>query len=113
MSAETALYAALIALPAVTALVSNRIRPLVLEEGDLYPGIAYKRETTEYTNTIGNIAIASKVTLDVICLDDNFTDAEALADAVEAVSLEKLDRRSEYDPETKTFAAVITVAVFT
>lgn len=112
MSAETTLYADLMALSGVTNLVGTRIRPLVLEEDDTYPAIAYKREATEYVNTIHNTAEARKVTIDVICLDDNFDGAEALGDEVEELPREILDRRSEYDSETKAFAAVVTVAIW-
>lgn len=112
MSAETTLHAALSNLSPVTNLVSDRIRPVALNQGDSYPAIAYKREATEYVNTIGNAAIAEKVTIDVICLAETFDEADALGNAVEAVSFEKVDRRAEYDPETKAFAAVVTVAVW-
>lgn len=112
MSAETILHAALAALTPVTASVGKKIRPGALHESDKYPGIVYRRESTEYTNTIGNVAAASKVTIDVICLDDTFDGAEALCDAVEQIGVEKLDRRSAYDPDTRAFAAVITVAIW-
>lgn len=112
MSAETQLYAALSALTPVTAIVGEKIRPTLLQEGDEFPGIAYRRESTEFTNTIGNAAVAEKVTFDVICLAGTFDAAEALCDAVQEVALEKLDRRSEYDPDTRAFAAVLTVAVW-
>lgn len=113
MSAETTLHAALSALGPVTDLVDDKIRPVALREGDEYPAIAYRRDSTDYTNTIGNAAVASRVIFEIVCLDTTFDGAEAVCDAVEAVELEKLDRRSEYDADTKAFGAVLTVAVWT
>jgi hypothetical protein len=112
MSAETVLRDALLALPGVAAIVGVRIYPIVVQEGDPLPAIAFQRMSTEYTNTIGNTAVADKVTFDVMCIAEAFDDAEALCDAAEAVAFEKANRAATYDPDTRTFASVLTVNVW-
>ncbi len=108
MSAEVTIHAILAGTSDITALVSDRIYPIVVPDKGL-PAIAYLRTGTEYTNTIGNAAIAARVTFELFCVSKLFSEAELLADKVSTTSLAKLNRISDYDADTETFVAIITI----
>jgi hypothetical protein len=112
MSAESELFAALSGDSAITAIVGSRIYPVVIPLGVDLPAIAYQRTNTEYVNTIGNAALAARVTFDIACGGKDFDSAESLCDLVEALSFEKTNRTQTFDIDTDNFASVLTVNVW-
>lgn len=120
MSAEQTLHDALTAGSpdnAVVTLVTDRIYPIVVPEGEGLPAVAYQRTNTEYTNTISNTALAARVTFDVFCVAPSFKAAEDLANAVadiveDADEITKINRTHTFDGESMTYAVIITVDVW-
>lgn len=116
MSAEDIVYAALSGDAGVAALVSGRVSPDKLPQGEPLPAIVYARTDTEYIRTIHSAAAAgSNVTLEVWCMADDRPGAEAVADAAEialaASEAAAIGRRPEYDPDTETYSSVITCLI--
>lgn len=117
MSAETLIYGTLTASAGVIAIVSTRIYPDFLAQEIVLPAIVTQRAESEYVNTIHTgAAVATRITMDTWCLAATRIGAETLADAVETalpVGLFVLtDRRIEFDPDTETFAAVVTSKIW-
>jgi hypothetical protein len=121
MSAETALNTALLAAPAVTAIVGSgsaaRVYPDVVPQDKGLPALAYARVATEPILTVHSAApIATRATLEVWCMAATRAAAEGLADIVSGVvgaaRFIYAGRRFEYDPDNELFAAVLTVDYF-
>lgn len=117
MSAETSIYSTLSGAAGVTAIVSTRIYPDFVSQEIALPAIVTQRAESEYINTIHTgAAVATRITMDTWCLANTRIGAETLADAVEValpVGLFVLtDRRIEFDPETSTYAAVVTSKIW-
>lgn len=113
MSAETLIYGTLNASGGVTSLVSTRIYPDFLAQEIVLPAIVTQRAESEYVNTIhSGFAVATRITMDAWCLAATRIGAEILADAVELAlpvgNFRIINRRPEFDPDTETFAAVVT-----
>lgn len=118
MSAETVLYSTLTGASAVTAIVSTRIYPDVVPLEVQLPCVAYARVDTEYETTLHtSVPIAETATLEIQCMDDDRSGAEALANAVVAAvgaaHFLPTGRRAELDTENNLWAAVLTVDKFT
>jgi hypothetical protein len=114
MSAETECYTALSIAPAVTGMTGDRIYPDFVPDDKMLPAIAMTRMSTEFVNTIHtSSAVASKVLLEVWCMGSTRSTSEQLGDAamvaLAAGGFVAQDRRPEFDIETETFAAVISV----
>lgn len=113
MSPEQVLFAALSGNTSITAVVEDRIYPVVLPDQKLVPAIVFQRTNTEYTNTIGNTAIAHKATFDVLCIAEQFGDAEALCDIVEAMEqFAKINRTNAWDQGVENYASVLSIEVW-
>lgn len=120
MSAETQLYSTLTGAAGVTAIVGSgsaaRIYPDFIGQEIVCPAVVFHRVETENITTIHSNAIqASRVALEVWCMAiSSRASADALADAVETAfapsGFMPLNRRAEFDPETETFATVLTVS---
>lgn len=117
LSAETLIFGTLTANGPLTALVATRIYPDFLSQEITLPAIVTQRVESEYVNTIHTgAAAATRITMDTWCLAATRIGAEALADAVEVALPAGLfvltDRRIEFDPDTETFAAVVTSKIW-
>ena len=117
MSAETAIYSTLIAAPSVTAIVSQRVYPDFLSQEIVLPAIVNQRDETEYVTTIhSGLSLGERINMDTWCLAATRIGADTLADVVEnalpAGEFYPIARRSEFDPETQTFAAIITTSIW-
>lgn len=113
MSAEIELRALLIAAPAVTTLVSQRIAVDRIEQGSARPFVVFTRTGTERTKGLDGTVHAVLITFSLQCWADTSAAAEAVADAVEGV-LEAAfhtvaDRNTAYDPELDLEAATFVV----
>ena len=118
MSAETELYAALSAAPAVTALVSTRIYPDAVPQEQVVPSIAYARTDTEFVTTIhSGIPAAQFATLEVVCMAEARDIADAIADAVldalGAAGFVVLARAQDFDADKNLWGTVVSVRRFT
>lgn len=113
MSAETDLRALLLAAPAVTTLVAQRIAADRIEQGAARPFVVFTRTGTERTKGLDGTAHGVQVTFSLQCWADTRLAAEATADAVEAV-LEAAfhtvaDRNTGYDPDLDLEAATFVI----
>jgi hypothetical protein len=118
MSAETSTYSTLSGAAGVTALVGTRIYPDVVPQEKALPAIAIARTETEFINTIHNAApLGSFVELEIWCMAETRTGAEAVADAVKAAFIATTgfmlkNRRPEFDAEHQVYSTVLTVEFF-
>lgn len=116
MSAESVAYTTLKAASAVTALVGSgndaRIYPDVVPQEFALPAVSFQRVATEAVNTIHSTLLATRVTLDVWCMDEQRYAAETLADAAQAALVAAhfvlTNRRAELDYEAGIWIAVCT-----
>lgn len=83
-TAETALRTLLLAAPAVTALVAQRVKADRAEQSDPLPFAVYTRTGTEPFTTIDGATLGARVALELQCWADSRSQADALADACEA-----------------------------
>ena len=115
MSAESVAYATLKAASAVTALVGSgdaaRIYPDVVPQEFALPAVSFQRVATEAVNTIHSTLLATRVTLDVWCMDEQRYAAETLADAAQAALVAAhfvlTNRRAELDYEAGIWIAAL------
>lgn len=122
MSAETLINSVLLADNDVLNAVTEgsptdpalaRIYPDFLTQEIVLPAIVTQRAESEYVNTIHSGAVvAARVAMDIWCLAETRIGAETLADLVEtalpASEFLVANRRPEFDPDTKTYAAIVT-----
>lgn len=104
MSAETALRAALVADGGVAALVADRVRAERAEEDDALPYVVFSRTASEPLQTLDGSVLATRVSIDVLCVANTRAGADALADvvtaAVRAVPTQAVvGRGNSYEPE--------------
>ena len=84
MSAESDLRALLIAAPAVTTLVGQRISADRIEQGTARPFVMFTRTATTPYVTIDGQVLASQAQLDIQCWADSRAQADAVGAAVTA-----------------------------
>jgi hypothetical protein len=90
-----------------------RIYPDFLSQEIVLPGIVLQRAASEYVTTIhsGDV-VAARIAMDVWCMAATRIGAETLADLVETAlpsgGFRVIDRRPDFDPETRTYAAIVT-----
>ncbi len=111
MSAEASLYALLSNAAPVTALVAARVYPDVAPQESALPAIVFERANTEYLNTIHGTTVGARVTLEVWCMAEGRSAAEALADAVlsaaSGTDFVPVGRRADFDAEQQLWAAIV------
>ena len=120
MSAESSLYALLVADPDVMALIEvsgaspseARAFPHKIRADQTLPAVSYTRPTTEFNNTIHGLAPTSaEPTLEITCVAATRTAADGLADAVLAAIVSDfiVENRfhEERDDEPEYFATVL------
>lgn len=111
MSAETDLYAALSGRAGLTALVSLRIYPDAIPEGDALPAVVYQRASTDPVTTIGGSTMAESVRFEISAWADTRASAEAVADqvssAVSGSGNPFTDRTSGFDGECGLYAVTV------
>ena len=124
MSAESQLNEALLADPALIAVVDSRIYPDFIAQEIQPPAVVYQRTGTEPITTIHNaIVLGTRVLFEISCLQTTRLAAEDLADlvegALESASLEvpplnviMVDRRPEYEPENERYLSVVVCALW-
>lgn len=117
MSTESDAYSALSAAVGVTALVSTRVFPDIVPQEYALPSVAMTRTGTVPIQTIHSMTpVASVVTIEMWCMAETKTSAEAVANAVHtalaAVNFRMVDRRPEIvvesDGEPSVWATVLT-----
>ncbi len=82
MTPEESLYAALTGSAGVTALVASRIYPDAVPQDINLPAVAFTRTSTEYLPSIHSaVPLAETATLEVWCMAETRSAAEALASA--------------------------------
>lgn len=87
MSATTELRTLLLAAPAVTALVGQRVRVTRAEETDERPFVVITRTDTEHDIGLDGSIGATKHVLQVECVADSRLAAEQISDAVQAACI--------------------------
>lgn len=116
MSAETALRAALLAAPSVTALVGQRVVADRAEQGAPLPFAVFTRTATEPYTTIDGALLGSRTAIELQCWADSRASAEALADAcqaaVRAANQLVVNRSASTDPNLDLQAAILAVEWF-
>ena len=117
MTAEAMLNAALLAYPSLTAVVpAERIASDYVAQELGLPSIVTTRAGTEYTNTIhGAPPVASDVTMDIWCMDQQRGLVEQVADLVEVAvadgGFRVINRRHEFEIETMTYSTIVSCIV--
>lgn len=114
MTAEESLYAVLSAAAGVAALVGTRIYPDLAPQTASVPCIAFVRESTEFVTTIhANEVVGETANLSIVCIAESRKAADQVADAVQnaciAAGIYPAGRRADLDPETDTWATVLSV----
>lgn len=113
MSAESDLFSALTARPALTALVGSRIYPDIIPEGAALPAVVYQRSSTSPVTTIGSVRVAEDVRFGISAWAISRADADTVADevaaAIAASSNQVVDRTHGYDTEVWLYAATVEV----
>lgn len=122
-SAEVQTYSVLLAAAPVTAIVGSgsaaRIYSDIIPQEIVLPdnaSIMYQRTETEKFGTLDESTSCKRVVIDISCLANTREGAEALGDAVEA-AMEAAHhhctgRLGGYEPETKTYGAVLSFNVW-
>ena len=82
MSIESGLYAHLTSDPDVSALVGDRIYPLLVPQDATLPAIAYQRISTGRDETHTGPSGLSQARIQLTCIADSYDAAKAVADAV-------------------------------
>ena len=116
MSAETDFYALLTGSAGVTALVAQRIYPDAMPEKCAYPAVVFTRSSTEPVYLISGGMAAAEISLSVGCWAETRTQADQVADAVQAALIGSefvMQRRDgAFDAETGLVATLIEVSNF-
>lgn len=120
MSAESTLYDSLRADAAVLAFVEEgddsppvaRIYPDLIPLASGTPAVAIARVDTEFVTTVKGAVLGSTSTLEATCIAQKRTQADGLADAVNAAAAAAgfvpVGRQGQMDPETDLWATVLT-----
>lgn len=116
---EIDLRAAMIAAPAVTALVGQRIAAGVLPEGELRPYVTYAMVTGERIPSMTDSGLMRHARMQVNCWSVSYGEAKQIAlavqTAIEASALFEcvfLTDQDLYDPETNLFYVVLDYSVW-
>lgn len=116
MSAEAALRAALLAAPAVTSLLGQRVIADRAEQGDALPFAVFTRTATEHYTAIDGALLGARVALELQCWAETRAAAEALADVIQDAvrSARQLvtNRSATTDPSLDLHAAVLALEWF-
>lgn len=111
MSSESDLYTALSSRAGLTALVSTRIFPDAIPEGDALPAVVYQRASTAPVTTIGGVTLAEDVRFAITAWAATRASAESVSDQVAAaiagVGNPYADRSTGYDPECGLYAVTV------
>lgn len=111
MSSESDLYSALTSRAGLTALVSTRIYPDAIPEGDALPVVVYQRSSTSPVTTIGSVTVAETVRFSVTAWSDTRASAESVADqvaaAMAAAGNPMVDRSAGFDAECGLYAVTV------
>lgn len=113
MSAETVLFSTLAASAGVGALISDRIYPDLRPQDDTAPAIVYRRDGTVTVPTIHGTIALTRAQLSVLCIGVTRASAEAVADAAQTAVLAAgfllVDRGGEFDVDTLSYIATLTI----
>jgi hypothetical protein len=116
---EVDLRAAMIAAPAVTALVGQRIAAGILPEGEVRPYVTYSLVTGERIPSMTDSGLMRHARMQVNCWSPSYSEAKQIAlavqTAIEASALFEVVFISDqdlYDPETNLFYMVLDYSVW-
>lgn len=114
MSAESACRAALLAAPAVVALVDQRIAIDRMEEGAAFPFIVLSRTASSMEYVLDGNLMGSECSMEIQCWADSHLAAAAVADAalqcINATLPNQVSGRSNaHDPDTDRSLVSLTV----
>jgi len=116
---EVDLRAAMIAAPAVTALVGQRIAAGILPEGEVRPYVTYSLVTGERIPSMTDSGLMRHARMQVNCWSPSYGEAKQIAlavqTAIEASALFDVVFISDqdlYDPETNLFYMVLDYSVW-
>jgi hypothetical protein len=116
---EIDLRAAMIAAPAVTALVGQRIAAGILPEGEVRPYVTYSLVTGERIPSMTDSGLMRHARMQVNCWSPSYGEAKQIAlavqTAIEASALFEVVFISDqdlYDPETNLFYMVLDYSVW-
>jgi len=116
---EIDLRAAMIAAPAVTALVGQRIAAGILPEGELRPYVTYSLVTGERIPSMSDSGLMRHARMQVNCWSQSYSEAKQIAlavqSAIEASALFEvvfIGDQDLYDPETNLFYMVLDYSVW-
>jgi len=116
---EVDLRAAMIAAPAVTALVGQRIAAGILPEGEVRPYVTYSLVTGERIPSMTDSGLMRHARMQVNCWSPSYGEAKQIAlavqTAIEASALFEVVFISDqdlYDPETNLFYMVLDYSVW-
>lgn len=116
MSAEDHLYAALSAYAPLQALVDDRVYPDYVPQKIQLPAVAFARVETEFINTLSQLAVASKATIEVVSMAATRSAADAVALACQQGCIDAgfppANRRTDFDADRDIWATVITVDIW-
>ena len=116
---ESDIRVALLAAPAVTALVDQRIAAGLLPEGEVRPYVTYSLVTGERIPSMTDSGVMRHARMQLNCWSPNYGQAKQIAlavqTAIEASALFEvvfLTDQDLIDPETKLFYVVIDYSVW-
>lgn len=116
MSAEDQLYAALAGHTPLTALVDDRVYPDYVPPKIQLPAVAFNRADTEFINTLSQLAVASKASIEVVSMAATRSAADEVALACQqaciAAGFPPVNRRTDFDADLNIWATVITVDIW-
>lgn len=111
---EKTIYSELIAAPALTALISTRVYPLVLPEGCARPAIVIQKISTDGFNSLDGANDLEYPRFQFSCYGESYSSAVSVAlqlkEAVKGSALLKeylSSERDDYEPETKLFRRTV------
>lgn len=116
MSAESSLRAALLAAPAVSALVGTRVYPMLLPQSPTLPAIVYQRISSVPDHLLGEQSWRAPCRVQLSLWASTYDAMRALTIAVEAALrgysgagirlVRLLNMTDDYEPETKTYRMI-------
>jgi len=116
---ESDVHAVLIAAPAVTAIVGQRIATGVIPEGELRPYITYSLVSGERIGSMTDSGLMRHARIQLNCWSPDYGVTKQIALAVQAAieasalfDVVFLSDQDLYDPETKLFYAVVDYSVW-